>query len=734
MLQPQRGTLQHDRQRRRGSSPNTPFIKRAIGVPWLALFLTAWAVGAERFEPIKLHPDNPHYFLWKGKPTILITSGEHYGAVLNRRFDGRTYLATLQSHGFNLTRTFSGAYCEPAGAFNIERNTLAPAKGDLICPWARSDTPGYAHGGAKFDLMKWDERYFSRLTHFVAEAGRRGVVVELVLFCPFYNDSMWALSPMNARNNINGIGRIERRDVYTLKHKDVLAVQDAMVRRIVEALKDFDNVYYEICNEPYERRTADAWQEHIAETIVQAESELKVKHLIAQNIANKSKKVEAPNPHVSILNFHYAKPPIAVEQNYHHHRVIGDDETGFAGQDRVRPYRLEAWDFIVAGGAVFSHLDYSFAVGYENGTAEINAPGGGGSTLRKQLEILKDFIYGFDFIKLRPDNSIIKAGVPKGTTARALVEDGQAYAVYVNGNNVTQLALDLPAGRYNAEWLNTKTGVVESSESFTHDGGTHTLRAPGYTDDIALRVGRRKRERKGLMFMSDFEDARLKDWRGSGNVPVVARGPARAGKQALKTSLDRDKDTCSYRTEVSGPRAEIGKEYWYGFSIFLPDDYVPDRIWEIVAQWHGVPDFDVGETWRNPVMALFTTNGRWSWVTRWDAKRNTFSTGKRQYGGTHTYDLGTYARDVWTDWVVRVKWSYGPDGILQVWKDGRKVVDRNGPNAFNDAKGPFFKMGLYKGWRDPKKRSDAVRKRVLYHDEFRMGGADASYDDVAPGP
>ena len=36
--------------------------------------------------PISLHPDNPHYFLWRGKPTVLIGSGEHYGAVLNRPF------------------------------------------------------------------------------------------------------------------------------------------------------------------------------------------------------------------------------------------------------------------------------------------------------------------------------------------------------------------------------------------------------------------------------------------------------------------------------------------------------------------------------------------------------------------------------------------------------------------------------------------------------------------------
>ena len=37
--------------------------------------------------PISLHPENPHYFLWRGRPTILITSAEHYGAVMNLDFD-----------------------------------------------------------------------------------------------------------------------------------------------------------------------------------------------------------------------------------------------------------------------------------------------------------------------------------------------------------------------------------------------------------------------------------------------------------------------------------------------------------------------------------------------------------------------------------------------------------------------------------------------------------------------
>src|SRR5687768_12165664 len=70
-------------------------------------------------QPIRLHPDNPHYFLWRGKPAVLIAAGEHYGAALNLDFDYVRYLDELKKHRFNLTRIFSGAYREVPGSFNI---------------------------------------------------------------------------------------------------------------------------------------------------------------------------------------------------------------------------------------------------------------------------------------------------------------------------------------------------------------------------------------------------------------------------------------------------------------------------------------------------------------------------------------------------------------------------------------------------------------------------------------
>ena len=62
--------------------------------------------------PIQLHPENEHYFLYIGKPLALISSVEHYGAVLNLNFDYRSYLETLSADGMNYTRIFTAFSCD----------------------------------------------------------------------------------------------------------------------------------------------------------------------------------------------------------------------------------------------------------------------------------------------------------------------------------------------------------------------------------------------------------------------------------------------------------------------------------------------------------------------------------------------------------------------------------------------------------------------------------------------
>ena len=114
--------------------------------------------------------------------------------------------------------------------------------------------------------------------------------------------------------------------------------------------------------------------------------------------------------------------------NYGLNKVIGDNETGFNGISDVQ-YRTEAWDFIVAGGALFNNLDYSFTADHENGTFKVEKgqPGGGGINLRSQFKILRQVLNEIDFLKMKPDDSILGSEFAKPATARVLYSEGKQY-------------------------------------------------------------------------------------------------------------------------------------------------------------------------------------------------------------------------------------------------------------------------------------------------------------------
>jgi hypothetical protein len=191
--------------------------------------------------------------------------------------------------------------------------------------------------------------------------------------------------------------------------------------------------------------------------------------------------------------------------NFGLNKVIGENETGFRGRDDVL-YRTEAWMFLLAGGGLYNNLDYSFTPSHPDGTRrDYQSPGGGSPELRQQLRILKEFLEGLDFIRLRPDKTTVQR-VDLPLTWGALSDPGKAYAIYlhvplpqkpknlpelVGKPRTAQLTVDLPQGVYLAEWIATRTGNREHSEELDARGGTCVLRSPEFVDDIALRIRRK---------------------------------------------------------------------------------------------------------------------------------------------------------------------------------------------------------------------------------------------------
>jgi len=468
--------------------------------------------------PVKTDSTNPHYYSFHGRPVLLITSAEHYGAVLNKAFDYVAYLDALKANGLNYTRIYPGALFEPVGKY-MTGNTLGPRPSELILPWARSTQPGYMLGGNKFDLDRWDEAYFARLRDFLQQANERGIIVEICFFNSQYSDT-WPISALYYENNVQGEGRCDWRAAQSLKDAAVVRREEDYVRKITTEANPFDNVILEICDEAASIGTgislAGPWVAHMADVLLATEKQLPNKHLLAQE-------VEGPfggamdfsaDPRFDVVVGQYIQGWIAGEAGgemggirgldvkYGVNKPIELNETDYYPLnyrgDKIADSRVEAWEFIVGGGAGFNQLNGLFTVENPAGRHPDN------EKLFAALRHLSEFMASFEFTKMRPDRPFVAGGLGKDAYCRVLSEPGRQYAVYIHhsserktgsyeavpGNYAESLALALPTGSYVADWVDPASGRVVASQKIDHAGGNCTLTAPAYAVDIALRIKR----------------------------------------------------------------------------------------------------------------------------------------------------------------------------------------------------------------------------------------------------
>jgi len=480
-------------------------------------FILLLSMAASAAEPIKLDPGNSHYYLFNGQPTILITSAEHYGELINLDFDYIKYLDALKAYGMNYTRPWPGGVIEMVDEF-VKDNPVGPKPDRTILPWARSNQPGYTYGGNKYDLDKWNPEYFLRLKDFMTKAAERGIVVEICFFNSEYRDH-WPRSPFYYQNNIQGVGNCDYKDVQTVKHPDLLQRQSEYVSKITREVNTFDNVILEVCDEPSNftsHAEAGPWVGHLLQVIHDTEANLPKKHLVAQE-------VEGPlggpvdfsgSPLLSIIVGQFPWGGEAdsdqmggmkgLDYQYGHNKPIELNETAwyptwYRNTDPIASSRVEAWEFMVGGGASFNHLNARFTAGDPAGNTPDNAQ------IMAALRNLKSFIYSFDFIKMRPDKSFVVSGVPASAYCRGMSQMGEQYALYHHhselaagqmyyivkpGHYHETLVMDLPGGTYREDWVDPASGSIISSATFTHQGGKKNLDTPEHTVDIALRIKR----------------------------------------------------------------------------------------------------------------------------------------------------------------------------------------------------------------------------------------------------
>lgn len=489
--------------------------------------------------PVRIHPRNPKIVEFRGKPRMLICATEHYGSVLNRPFRFERYVADAAEKSQTLTRLFM-LFREFQSAHN-PYSTCKPESTDYISPFRRTG-PGRALDGLpKFDLSQWNPEFFERLHCFMSLTCEHGILVEVVLLSNTYSDSVWSVNPLNPANNVNEVEIIRWPEYMTRRHPKLFAWQCAHVRRIVEELNRYDNVFFEICNEPGgaaalpSAPTVDEvndWQAAIAAIIRETEAKLPRQHLLAgqeafaythqlpeqaavRQLSDRSFKdfpVDIVNMH-PLPNMTYAGKVYNLGQfmsaelrlrelqrycldTYQEGKPLNLDEDNCAS--RFRDYdgwtihRKRAWTTLHCG-CHYDVIDFSILPNLETGTDQSQ------KFLRAWMKYLSDYIHALDLINGRPMANCLHKQ-PPNTLASVFGAAGQEYSIYLAderewgepglGDPIEgEICFDLSAGNYQAAFYAPESGKY--SPAFTMRGESMTrLPVPAFKHDLVVQIRR----------------------------------------------------------------------------------------------------------------------------------------------------------------------------------------------------------------------------------------------------
>jgi hypothetical protein len=509
------------------------FIKQAgfLGAAsWLALN-SGTLCASEKTESksgLIIHPDNPRYFLFRGRPLVLLAASEHYGSIINRRFDFERYLRDAAARKQTVTRTFA-LYRELQSA----RNPYSPLKAespDYITPWPRSG-PGRARDGElKYDLDQWNPEYFERLHRFLSLASELGIVVELTVLSNTYSDDCWDLNPLRGGNNIQGIGEVKWQEYLSQRDPKLFERQVAHVRKIAQETTKYDNVYYEICNEPGGAfpslpsvAEVDDWQQAIAKVLREEMSRLGSPHLVSGQNAfayqpEFSQAFDAsyagtmldvvnvhPLPHLMFKGRQHelgnfmskelqlaefrefflatskeSKPTVSDEDN---------DASMYVDDIGWTIHRKRAWMSVMCG-AHYDFIDFSIQAHLEGGTTESQ------DKIRNWIGHLSEFISRFDFVHASTAQDWIRS-VPEHTVGAGLAIAGRDYVGYIaDSREITdaaagspvqgEITVRLPEGNYSMDFYSPVSGKKLDSKKIK--GGDIGIRPDAFRQDLAFRI------------------------------------------------------------------------------------------------------------------------------------------------------------------------------------------------------------------------------------------------------
>ena len=227
------------------------------------------------------------------------------------------------------------------------------------------------------------------------------------------------------------------------------------------------------------------------------------------------------------------------------------------------------------------------------------------------------------------------------------------------------------------------------------------------------------------------------------------------GRFELRKS-DEDASVGSRRVELSLSRQNLeanNSDTWYGFSIYIPEDWEIDSSPESVTQWHHYEasassplslQIEGEDLLLKSANSLIYKNKTFDTIGQLN---NSIPPDEKQPNMYYRiFNDDTVLKSLedmkgnWTDFVFYIDWEDTNDGKIKVWIDGSEEPTAiiEGPNTYDDEQGVYFKSGIYK-WDWANGNFSDTENRVLYSDNFRIisdgqqiEGYESEFDFVAP--
>ncbi len=414
-------------------------------------------------ETVGLLPSSPHYFSAPDGSPLLLVGDYTWGTFSDREpeYDYATMFDTLKSHGLNFARVWLWWGCEFFPQ-EIGRRNFIP------CP---RPGPGAARDGLpKWDLSRFDDGFFTRLTEVCTAARERGIVLQLTLFDAWNikHTELWEVHPFHRDNNINGVdgdpgdtatGTDGRQGFCSLGNPAAMDAQRRFVDRVVRAVNDFDNILLEIANENY---YSAEWELELCRYIHQLEADLPRQHLVMPlDLPNHDyggiKTWDIDKLHLGLMKARELGQPL----------LLDTDGIGTPERDRGR---RAFWTAFVGGGHV-SYLDESLQPGVEFGG---DPRGSKWEPQRTELGILARFSRLVRFWEMAPDDALVRAG-----RAFAMGSDREFVAYLPDGGEATLDLSRLPA-QVRGTWVDPRTGEMAAAQ--VGAGAECVVKAPGGGD------------------------------------------------------------------------------------------------------------------------------------------------------------------------------------------------------------------------------------------------------------